>query len=70
MIKFLVSVVVILLCGFVAHEGIKIGNKHIKDLDMSPNIGAIIGMIFGVSGLIGLALYGVIKVLIKRMVKY
>ena len=45
MIKFLVSVVVILLCGFVAHEGIKIGNKHIKDLDMSPNIGAIIGMI-------------------------
>ena len=70
MIKFLVSVVVILLCGFVAHEGIKIGNKHIKDLDMSPNIGAIIGMIFGVSGLIGLALYGVIKVLVKHMIKH
>ena len=70
MINFLLSVVVTLLCGFAAHEGIKIGNEHIKDLDMSPNIGAIIGILFGVYGIIGLVLYGVIKVLIKHMVKH
>lgn len=70
MINFLLSVVVTVLCGFAAHEGIKIGNEHIKDLDMSPNIGAIIGILFGVYGVIGLALYGVIKVMIKRMIKH
>ena len=68
--EFLISVLMIILCGFVAHEGIRKGNERIKDLDMSPNLGALIGMFFGVPGLICLVIYGAIKVMIKRMVKH
>lgn len=69
MINFLLIVFQAIVCAFAAHEGIRIGNEHFKELDMSPNIGAFIALIFGVSGLLGLVLYGAIKVMIKRMVK-
>ena len=70
MLEFLLSLVLMVLCAFVAHEGVKIGNDNFPDLNMSPNWSAVIGFIFGVSGLIGLLLYAVIKIMIKRIIKH
>ena len=70
MLEFLLSLVLLVLCAFIAHEGVKIGNENFPDLNMSPNWSAVIGFIFGASGLIGLLLYAVLKIMIKRIIKH
>lgn len=57
------------LCAYAAHEGVRWGNSKFEELDMSPNIAAVIGFIFGVTGLVFLALYAMIKIMIKGMIK-
>ena len=70
MLELLLSLALAVLCAFVAHEGAKVGNDNFPELKMSPNWSAVIGFIFGAAGLIGLLLYAVIKVMIKRMIKH
>jgi hypothetical protein len=67
--EFLISLVMCVVYAYAAHELVKWGNKRFKELDMSPNWSAIIAFIFGLYGIIVLAAYGVIKVMIKRMIK-
>ena len=70
MIDLLVSVLLCVICAFVAHEGVRVGNEHFRELNMSPNWSAFIGFVFGLTGLTCLLVYGAIKVMIKRMLKH
>ena len=70
LLAFLLSLTLMVLCAFVAHEGVKVGNDNFPELNMSPNWSAVIGFIFGASGLIALLLYAVLKIMIKRMIKH
>lgn len=67
--EFLISLIICVVYAYVAHELVKWGNKRFKELDMSPNWSAIIAFVFGLCGIIVLAAYGVIKVMVKRMIK-
>ena len=69
MLEFLLALTLAVICAFVAHEGVRVGNDNFPELKMSPNWSAVIGFIFGASGLLGLLLYAVLKVMIKRMIK-
>lgn len=69
LIEALFTVLCWCLCAYIAHEGVKNANRKFRELDMSPNISAIIGLLFGIPGLIALLLYGAIKVMVKRMLK-
>lgn len=70
MLQFLLSLLLSFLCAYAAHESVRLGNMKWRELDMSPNFSAIIAFIFGVTGLIVLAMYGAIKVMFKRMLKH
>lgn len=67
--EFLISLVICVVYAYAAHELVKWGNKRFKELDMSPNWSAMIAFVFGLHGIIVLAVYGVVKVMIKRMIK-
>lgn len=70
MLEFLLMLGLAVFCAFIAHEGARVGNDNFPELKMSPNWSAVIGFIFGASGLIGLLFYAVLKVMIKRMIKH
>ena len=69
MMNFLVWLCVTIFAGYAAHEIIRIGNDKFPELDMSPNLCAIIGVIFGLYGIVVIVLFGFIKVMIRRMIK-
>lgn len=68
--EIILTIVIAIACAYAAHEGVKWGNKQFKELDMSPNLSAIIALFFGLYGIIVMACYGACKVMIKRMLKH
>lgn len=64
--EFLLSLLVSVIVAFIAHEGAKFANGKVRKLNLSPNWFAVIGFIFGVPGLLFLALYTLIKYMIKK----
>lgn len=70
MVEFLISVFCAILWGYLAHELAIWGNRQFRELNFSPNICGILGVIFGLPGLACLALFGAIKVMVKRMIKH
>lgn len=70
MSEFLLAILFLAFCAFVAYKGVEIGNAKFPDLNMSPKWSAVIGFLFGTSGLVGILLYAVIKLLIKKMNKH
>ena len=69
MLEFLIVILQMVLCAFIAHEGVKIGNERFPELHWSPNVSALVGFVFGFSGLLFLLLVGAIKVMVKRMIQ-
>lgn len=64
--EFLLSILVSILFAFVAHEGAKFANKKVRRLNLSPNWFAVIGLLFGLPGLVVLAIYTLIKYMVKK----
>lgn len=70
MLDFLFALFISIACAYLAHECVRVGNVHYKELSMSPNWSAVIAFIFGIPGIVGLLFYGAIKVMVKRMFKH
>lgn len=64
--EFLVALLVSVVMAFVAHEGAKFANKKVRKLDLSPNWFAVIAFLFGLPGLVALAVYALLKYMIKK----
>lgn len=64
--EFLVTLLVSVVTAFVAHEGAKFANKKVRKLNLSPNWFAVIAFLFGLPGLVALAVYTLLKYMIKK----
>lgn len=64
--EFLFTLLINVLLAFVAHEGAQIANRNVRKLNLSPNWFAVIAFIFGVPGLVVLAIYTLLKYMVKK----
>lgn len=64
--EFLVTLLIHVLMAFVAHEGAQFANRNVRKLNLSPNWFAVIAFVFGVPGLVVLAVYMLVKYMIKK----
>lgn len=64
--EFLFTLLINVVLAFVAHEGAQIANSNVRKLNLSPNWFAAIAFLFGVPGLVVLAIYTLLKYMVKK----